>query len=92
MASGVPVVTSNIAAPPEIVGDAGAVVDPDNVPEIAEAIWQLLTDQELRRTVSAKGLERAKKFSWEKTAEETLQVFQEVYSQGTIHRRREKAL
>ena len=49
------------------------------VEELAEAIWRVLTDRELRENLIKKGYERVKQFSWEKTAKETLKVFVEVY-------------
>lgn len=77
MACGVPVVTSNKASLPEIVGDAGVLVDLDEncVYEFSENILRIL-DRNPRP--DKKALERAKQFSWEKTAEETLKVYEEV--------------
>jgi len=49
------------------------------VEELAEAIWKVLTDKKLRENLIKKGYERIKQFSWEKTAKETLKVFEEVY-------------
>ena len=79
MACGTPVIASNRTSIPEIVGDAGLIVDPDNIEELAEAIWKVLTDKKLRENLIKKGYERIKQFSWEKTAKETLKVFEEVY-------------
>lgn len=81
MACGVPVITSNVSSLPEVVGDAAVLVDPYNVEEIAETIKEVLQDHALRDILSKKGLERAKNFSWEKTAQQTLEVYREVGEQ-----------
>ncbi|MCM8809184.1 MAG: glycosyltransferase family 4 protein [Candidatus Omnitrophica bacterium] len=78
MGCGVPVVTSNISSLPEVVGDAGILVNPENKEEIAEAILSILTDQNLKKTLSKKGIERAKLFSWENTAKKTLELYKKV--------------
>jgi len=82
MSHGVPVVTSNYGAMAEIAGDAALLVDPYNVDEIAEAMHKVLTDENLRKDLIKKGLERAKQFSWEKTARETLVAYQEAFKCG----------
>lgn len=79
MACGCPIVTSNNTAPSEIIGNAGIKVDPYNVNEIANAGYRVITDLEFKDELIKKGLKRAKEFSWEKTARETLRVFEEVY-------------
>lgn len=78
MACGTPVITSNVSSLPEVAGDAALLIDPNNVEELASAIEKLLSDSELRSELMNKGLERAKLFSWERTARETLAVYQEV--------------
>ena len=78
MACGTPVVVSNVSSLPEVVGDAGLLVDPENVSELTVAIWRALTDQALRTELIAKGLKRARCFSWEKTALQTLELYQRV--------------
>ena len=78
MACGTPVVGSNRTAIPEIVGDAGLIVDPDNVEALANSIYRVITDQSLRGSIIQKGHERVRKFTWEKTARETVAVFEEV--------------
>jgi len=75
MSYGVPVITSNCGAMVEIAGDAALLVDPYSVDEIAEAIYDVLTNESLREDLVKKGLERASQFSWEKTARETLAVY-----------------
>jgi glycosyltransferase involved in cell wall biosynthesis len=78
MASGVPVVVSNISSMPEVVGDAGTLVDPNSVDSIADGLLKVLTDNNLREQMIAKGLERAKQFTWENTARKTLEVFESL--------------
>jgi glycosyltransferase involved in cell wall biosynthesis len=80
MACGCPVVVSNVASLPEVCGDAAQYVDPDNIEGIAEGIHKVLTDEPLRQSMMEKGLERAKLFSWEKSAKEHIKVFEEVLS------------
>jgi len=75
MACGCPVVTTNVSSLPEVVGDAGIMVSPYDVEMLATAIYNVLTDDSLRKTLSIKGLNRAKKFSWKKTAEKTLEIY-----------------
>lgn len=67
MASGTPVVTSNVTAMPEIAGEAALLVDPTCVDGIADAIQRVLEDAALRQALSQKGLKRAKMFSWTRT-------------------------
>ncbi|MFX0201031.1 MAG: glycosyltransferase family 4 protein [Candidatus Hodarchaeota archaeon] len=78
MASGVPLVASNTTSLPEVVGDAGALVDPYDINELREAMVKLLNDEKLRNETSEKGLERAKLFSWEKCAQKTLEIYEKV--------------
>ncbi|MBT9164999.1 MAG: Mannosylfructose-phosphate synthase [candidate division WS2 bacterium] len=79
MACGVPVVTSNIFAMPEVVGDAGLKVNPYDFKEIGDAVYKLLTNNALREEFIKRGLERVKAFTWEKAAKEALAVYEEVY-------------
>ncbi|TCW40349.1 glycosyltransferase involved in cell wall biosynthesis [Thermohydrogenium kirishiense] len=81
MACGCPVITSNTSSLPEVVGEAGIMVNPYNVEEIARAIDLVLLNENLRREMIEKGLKQAKKFSWRKTAEETLKVYEDVYKE-----------
>jgi glycosyltransferase involved in cell wall biosynthesis len=78
MACGTPVITSFTSSLPEIVGDAGIMVDPYNITDIATAIEQVLSDSELRDNLIQKGLERVKRFNWEKTAGEYLGLLKEL--------------
>lgn len=78
MASGTPVITSNLSSLPEVVGDAAITVDPYNINELANEINNVLSDKELQKVMINKGLKRAKEFTWEKTACETIKVYEEV--------------
>ena len=78
MSCGCPVVTSNISSLPEVVGEAGIMVDPRDITSLAEAMRRVLTDSKLRDGMVGKGLEQAKKFSWEKAAEQTREVYDKV--------------
>ncbi len=78
MACGTPLVTSNISSLPEVVADAGLLVDPFSTDEIADAIIRVLTDQNLCSELARKGRKRAQLFSWEKAAKETLAVYRRV--------------
>jgi len=78
MACGTPVITSNISSLRETVGKGGILINPYDVDELAEAIYEILTNDKLRKNLIKKGLRRAKQFSWEKTAKETLKVYKEV--------------
>lgn len=79
MACGTPVITSNTSSLPEVVGDAGVMIDPYDVDGLAKAMFEVLTNEGLREDMRKKGLKRAKLFSWEKTAKETLKIYEEVY-------------
>ena len=81
MACGCPVVTSNNSSFPEVVGEAGIMVDPYDTDALAQAMKQVLTDDKLRDDMDGKGLEQAKKFSWEETARKTQEVYNKVAEQ-----------
>lgn len=68
MQSGCPVIASNSSSLPEVVGNAGLLVDPTKYRDIAQAMSRVLCDKNLRLSLSEKGLEQAKKFSWEGSA------------------------
>jgi glycosyltransferase involved in cell wall biosynthesis len=80
MASGVAVVASDCSSLPEVVGDAGVLVDPMNVPAVADALTGLLTDEGRRAELADRGRERARGFSWQLTARRTLAIYEEVGS------------
>jgi glycosyltransferase involved in cell wall biosynthesis len=78
MASGTPVVTSNVSSLPEVVADAAVLVNPENVFDIARGIQEVLLDENLRQRLIRKGQEQAARFSWERTAREVLEIYREV--------------
>lgn len=78
MACGTPVLTSNVTSLPEVVGDAALLVDPLNVEEIADGIRRLTEDDSLCERLSRSGLQRAQRFSWDKSAEITWKVLHEA--------------
>lgn len=79
MACGAPAITSNNSSFPEITGSAGIMIDPDRPDEIFQAMKNILSDKNLRENLIKKGLERAKKFNWQKTAREFLEVLDKKY-------------
>jgi glycosyltransferase involved in cell wall biosynthesis len=78
MACGVPVVVSDTSVMPEVVGDAALRVAHEDVEGFTVAMWRLLTDDDLRADMIAKGHKRVKCFSWERAARETLEVYKRV--------------
>ena len=78
MACGTPVVASNTSSLPEVVGDAGILVDPNNTEQIAQALLKIIEHPELRCDFSQKALERSALFSWGKTAKQTLELLKAV--------------
>lgn len=78
MACGTPVVSSNAASLPEVVGGAGILVDPYDANEMAGAMSRVLTDKKLVGTLVKEGLKHSKKFSWAETAKQTLAVYQKA--------------
>jgi len=78
MACACPVITSNTSSLPEVVGEAGIMVDPHDADNLAQAMRRVLTDSELSNNMIRKGLAQAKRFTWEKAAEQTLEVYNKV--------------
>jgi len=78
MACGVPVITSNTSSMPEIAGDAAAIVDPNKPEEIVAAINQILNDENYRKSLVEKGIERSAQFSWKKMAEGYLKLYNQM--------------
>ena len=78
MASGAPIASSNAAAMPEVLGTAALFFDPASINDMAAALGTLLDDGELRRQLGAKAADRARQFSWQRTAEATLGVIREA--------------
>lgn len=75
MTLGAPVLSSNTSSIPEVTGDAAILVDPNNPVQLAEAILKVISDSQLRQELINKGKARAKLFSWERTAKETLNAY-----------------
>jgi glycosyltransferase involved in cell wall biosynthesis len=78
MACGAPVVTSDSSSLPEVIGEAGLLVNPEKEVEIAGAIDKLLSEADLRSQLSEAGKKHAGEFTWERTARETLAVYREA--------------
>ncbi len=78
MACCIPVITSNTSSLPEVIGDAGIMVDPADVNSLCDKMYSLLRDRVLWQQMSNKGLKRSKLFSWEKTAKKILKIYDEV--------------
>jgi len=79
MACGLPVVVSDVASLPEVVGDAGLLIDPHNVDELTVGMWRLLNNSDLWKEMREKGLRQASRFSWERAARETLDIYRLAY-------------
>jgi len=78
MACGTPVVVSNSSSLPEVVGDAGILIDPYNVDELSSALLSIISDKTLQNELKIKGMNKAREFSWEKTAKETWSVYEQL--------------
>lgn len=78
MTLGAPVVTSNTSSIPEVSGDAAILIDPSDPVQLAEAILKVISDSQLRQELINKGKARAKLFSWERTAKETLNAYRTI--------------
>ena len=80
MACGTPVIASNTSSLPEVVGEAGILVDPYDIDSICDAMARILREVDLRSRLSLEGLRRAPAFSWQNAASRTLEVYRQVYS------------
>ena len=78
MACGIPVVTTDVSSLPEIVGEAGLLVPPDDVEALFQGINNVLNDEDLSRNMARRGTEQAAKFSWEWAARSTLEVYRQA--------------
>lgn len=78
MKVGTPVIASNTSSIPEVVGDAGLLVNPLDLKEIANSMCEVSYNSELRNQYIQKGIKQAEKFSWEKTAKKTLEAYQNI--------------
>jgi len=76
MACGCPVVSSNVASLPEVIGDAGILIDPKNARKIADSITSLIENPQIRTMLIERGLRRSEKFTWQKSAAAALKVFE----------------
>jgi glycosyltransferase involved in cell wall biosynthesis len=75
MACGAPVIASNAASLPEVVGDAGLLVEPEDAPRLAQAMRQVWEDATLRGELSQRGIDRARRFTWQATAQATVESY-----------------
>jgi glycosyltransferase involved in cell wall biosynthesis len=82
MACGTPIVASDRGSLPEVVGDAGLTVDPTDVDGLADAAVRVLADPLLRADLRRRGIERARSFTWERTAAATLDLYRQVYEES----------
>ena len=73
-----PVVTSNLSSMPEVTGDAAVLVDPYEVDSIVEGMERVLSNPALSEELRAKGIARAREFSWERSVARTRELYQEV--------------
>ena len=81
MASGTPVVTSNVSSLPEVAGDAALLVDPYDPRAIGDGMYRVLTDETLRRDLRCRGLARARQFSWETSVRRVREIYAEAAAQ-----------
>lgn len=75
MSAGIPIICSDISVNHEVTGDNALFIDPDDINSIGNGMHQLINDTVMQHELKTEGLERAKDFDWEKTAEETLEVY-----------------
>ncbi len=78
MACGVPTIVSNTSSLSEVVGNGAIMIDPYNVDELSFAIRRILEDKDLRNDLIKKGFQQAKKFNWDKTAKQVLEIFRKL--------------
>jgi glycosyltransferase involved in cell wall biosynthesis len=90
MTCGCPVVTSNNSSVPEVTGDAALLVDAEDVEGIAleSAIRRVLEDEPLRESLRSRGIEQAAKFSWDRCARITLDVYKSLIARARLPRER----
>ncbi len=82
MSSGVPVICSNTSSMPEVAGNAAILINPDNPNNIADAMYKLLSSEDLRNKKVELGYQQIKKFSWDKSAAELIEIYREVESKS----------
>ncbi|HEX4713852.1 MAG TPA: glycosyltransferase family 1 protein, partial [Ktedonobacteraceae bacterium] len=83
MACGAPVITSNTSSLPEVVGDAALTIDPHNISELAQAITRLIGDEKLSEELRQRGYKRAQMYTWPKSAQKMLDIYQRLYNGAT---------
>ena len=80
MANGLPVVASNVASIPEVVGDAGLLYDPNDVEGMIRGINLIMNDNNIKTEMIKKGIEQSSNFTWEKSVEKLVNVYNFVLS------------
>jgi len=85
-AAGVPVVSSNRSCLPEILGDGAVLCDPEDHDTFSAKLWGILSNPDHAQAVSRRGMEHARTFTWDKTAEGTLAVYERLEKQGALRR------
>jgi glycosyltransferase involved in cell wall biosynthesis len=83
MACGAPVICSDKTSLPEVVGDAALVVDPLDIPALTTAILRVLTSPETAQELRTRGFARARRFTWEQVARQTLDVYEETFKRSS---------
>ena len=78
MSMGLPVLTSNTTAMPEVAGDAAYLVDPTNIEEMTSAMSELLKNRQRQEEMIEKGLERVRSYTWQNVSESYLKLYQEI--------------
>jgi len=78
MSAGVPILTSNRSALPEVAGDAALLVDPENVDAITQALRDLAQNDRLRKELTVRGRKRSELFTWEQAVAKTWRIYQEL--------------
>jgi len=78
MACGTPVITSNTSSLPEVVGDAGIMIDPKDSKLMADKMYELLSDNTIRSEMINKGLKRSRMFQWDEAAKKTLEIYENI--------------
>ena len=77
-AAGLPVVTSNTTSLPEVAGDAALLVNPESIGEMAEAMQTVASNESLQNDLRTRGRARAKQFTWDRTARQTIEVYRKA--------------
>lgn len=78
MSCGTPVITSDISSIPEVTGDSAILIDPNDIESLMYSIEAILNEASIQNELSLKGLKRSKSYSWEKTSEETLKIYNKI--------------